>query len=118
LDHDITTKVSEPLQKFTDWERFPNLVSKLISPRIEINSRVEADKAARAFTSYIASGYVLSTIILSELNNDLPGLNRLLKYKKTVIKLWQETRDPVCKTAGNGVSQSITRMARKKALER
>jgi hypothetical protein len=33
-------------------------------------------------------------------------------------KLWQETRDPGCKTAVNWVSKAIRRMARKKALER
>jgi hypothetical protein len=44
---------------------------------IEIDSGVEADKAACAFTAYIASEYRLSKskIALSELNNDLPGLD-------------------------------------------
>jgi hypothetical protein len=32
--------------------------------------------------------------------------------------MWQETRDPGCKTAGNWVSKAIKRMTRKKALER
>jgi hypothetical protein len=32
--------------------------------------------------------------------------------------LWQETRDPECKTALNWVSKSIRRLTRKKALER
>jgi hypothetical protein len=75
-----------PLEKITDWERFHSIASNLISPRIEINSRVEADKAAHAFTASIASAYRLSTskITLSELNNDLPGLDRLLKDEKIV----------------------------------
>jgi hypothetical protein len=47
LDHIRTSKV-------TDWERFH-----LISPTIEINSGVETDKAARAFTSAVASAYRL-----------------------------------------------------------
>jgi hypothetical protein len=40
--------------------------------------------AASAFTASIASEYRLSTsrITLSELNNDLPGLDRLLKYNR------------------------------------
>jgi hypothetical protein len=32
-------------------------------------------------------------------------------------KLWQETRDPGCKTAVNQVSKAIRRMIRKKTLE-
>jgi hypothetical protein len=46
--------LSEPVEKFTDWERFQSLALELISPRIEINSGVEADKAARDFTASIA----------------------------------------------------------------
>jgi hypothetical protein len=81
---------------------------------------VEADKAACAFTASIASAYRLSTskITVSELNNDLSGLDRLLKYRKRMRKLWQETRDPGCKTEVNWVSKAIRRMARKKAHER
>jgi hypothetical protein len=33
-------------------------------------------------------------------------------------KLWQETRDPACKTAVNWVTKTIRRIARKKALDR
>jgi hypothetical protein len=92
---------------------------KLNITRIEINSGIEVDNAARAFKASIASAYKLSTskITLSELNNDLPGLDRLIKYKKRMRKLWQETRDPGCKTAVNRVSKAIRRMIRKKALE-
>jgi hypothetical protein len=95
-DHVRTLNASVPLEKFTDWERFQSLASNLISPRLEINSGVEADKAARDFTASIATAYRLATskITLSELNNNLPGLDRLLKYKKRMRKLWQETRDP------------------------
>jgi hypothetical protein len=94
--------------------------SDLISPRVEINSGVETDKAASAFTASIASAYRLSTnkITLSDLNNDIPGLDRLLRYKKKMRKLWQETRDPGCKTAVNWVSKTITHMTWEKALER
>jgi hypothetical protein len=68
----------------SDSERFQSLVSNLTSPRIEINSGIEANKDVHAFTASIALAYRLSTskITLSELNNDLPGLDRLLKYKK------------------------------------
>jgi hypothetical protein len=81
---------------------------------------IHADKAAREFTASIASAYRLSTckITTSELNSDLPGLDRLLNYKKKMRKLWQETRDPGCKSAVNWVSKAIRRMTQKKALER
>jgi hypothetical protein len=52
---------SEPIEKYTDWERFQSLASDLISHRVEINTGVEADKAAREFTASIASAYRLST---------------------------------------------------------
>jgi hypothetical protein len=55
---------------------------------------------------------------LSELDNDVLGLDPLLKYKKRIKKLWHETRDPGCKTAINWVSDAFTRMTRKRALER
>jgi hypothetical protein len=54
---------------------------------------------------------------LSDLNNDIPAPDRLLRYKKNMRKLWQETRDPGCKTAVNWVSKAITHMTRKKAIE-
>jgi hypothetical protein len=119
LDHVRTKNFSAPLEKFTDWERFQSLASNLISPRLETNSGVEADKAARGFTASIASAFRLATskITLTDLGNDLPGLDRLLKYKKITRKLWQETRDPGCKTAVNRVSKAIRRMIRKKTLE-
>jgi hypothetical protein len=50
----------EPVEKFTDWERFLSLTSELISSKIQIKSRVEADKVARDFTASTASAYRLS----------------------------------------------------------
>jgi hypothetical protein len=113
-----TKNVLATREKITDWERFQSLASNLISPRIEINSGIETDKVARAFTASTASTYRLSTskITLSELNSDLPGLDQLLKYKKRMRKLWQETRDPGCKKAVNWVSKAIRRMTRKTHL--
>jgi hypothetical protein len=75
MDHVKTRNLSEPVEKFTDWEQFQSLASDLISPRIEINSGEEADRAARDFTASIASAYRLSTrkIKLSTLN-DIHGL--------------------------------------------
>jgi hypothetical protein len=57
LDHVKILNLSEPTEKFTDWNRFQSLASQLISPKTEISSGVEADKAARDFTASIASAY-------------------------------------------------------------
>jgi hypothetical protein len=97
LDHVKIRNLSDPIEKFTDWERFQSLASELISPKIEITSEVEADKAARDFRASISSAYRLSKskITLLDFNNDLPGLDRLLKHKQRLRKLWQDPRDPV-----------------------
>jgi hypothetical protein len=42
LDHVKIRNISEPIEKHTDWERVQSLVSFLISPRLEINTGVEA----------------------------------------------------------------------------
>jgi hypothetical protein len=95
--------LSEPIEKFTDWDRFQSLISEFISPKIKINSGVEADKAAHNFITCIASVYRLSTrkITLLDMNNDLRGVDRLLKYMQRLREMWQETRDPACKIALN-----------------
>jgi hypothetical protein len=67
LDHVTIRNISEPIEKFKDWNRFQSLASELITPKIEINSRVESDKAALDFTASIASACKLST--LSDINN-------------------------------------------------
>jgi hypothetical protein len=106
--------ISETIETFTDLDRFQSLASELISPRIEINTGVNADNEARDFTASVASAYRLaaSNITLSDINNDI------LKHKRRLRKLWQEARDPACKTAVNWVTKSIRRMTRRKALER
>jgi hypothetical protein len=75
-DHIRTKNLSDLVDKFTDWEQFQSLASKLISPRIQINMGEEADKVARGFTASIASAYRLLTskVTLLDLNKDLPGL--------------------------------------------
>jgi hypothetical protein len=109
LEHVTIKQLSEPFEKITDWERFQNIASNLTSPRIEINSGVEADKAALKFTASIASAYRPSTskVKISELNSDIPGLDKLLKHKKRLRKLWQETRDPLCKKEFNWISKRL-----------
>jgi hypothetical protein len=90
LDHVKIRNLSDPIEKFTDWEWFQSLASELISPKNEITSETEAEKAARDFTASISSAYRLSTsnITLLDLNNDLPGLDWLLKHKQRLRKLW------------------------------
>jgi hypothetical protein len=47
-------KIRNLSEQLTAWERFQSLASKLIFPRIEIISVVEADKEARDFTASVA----------------------------------------------------------------
>jgi hypothetical protein len=83
LDYIKTRNISEPVKKSTDWEWFRSLASDNISPTIESNSRLEADKTARDFTASTTSEYRLTTskFTLSDINNDLPGLDLLLKLQ-------------------------------------
>jgi hypothetical protein len=59
-DHIKVREILDPVEKFTDWERFQILTLDLESMRVEITSCTEADKAARDFTASIASAYKLS----------------------------------------------------------
>jgi hypothetical protein len=120
LNHIRARENLDPVEKFTDWERFQSLAFALVSPRMEINSCIEADKAARDFAASIALAYRLSTKTtrISDRNRGSSSLERLLKHKQRLRKLWQKTRDPACKTAVNWVTLTISRIARKRALER
>jgi hypothetical protein len=97
LGHATTKKLSDPLEKFTDWERFQNLVYSLISPRIEINSGAEADKAVFEFTASIASAYrpTTSKIKLSE-------LKRYSRFRY-VAKTQEEVKETVARSQGSNV---------------
>jgi hypothetical protein len=44
LDHIRTRNLSDPVDKFTNWELFRSLVSELFSPRNQINSGEEVIK--------------------------------------------------------------------------
>jgi hypothetical protein len=89
LDHVKAREILDPVEKFTDWEQFQSLASALVSPRIEINSCAEADKADRDFAASIASAYMLSTktTTISDRNRYPFGLDRLLKHKQRLRKL-------------------------------
>jgi hypothetical protein len=49
----------------------------------------------------------------AELQPELPYLNHLLKHKRQLRKLWQETRDPKIKTELNRTAKTIRRMLSK-----
>jgi hypothetical protein len=66
LDRLRTRNPSDPVDGFKDWERFQILASILISPRIQMNSGEETDKAACEFNVSITSAYRLTT---SRINN-------------------------------------------------
>jgi hypothetical protein len=89
LEHVKVGILSDPIEQFTDWDQFQSLASELIRPRIEINSEVEADKVGRDSTASIASAYKLATskVTVSDINNDIPGLDRILNYKPRQKKI-------------------------------
>jgi hypothetical protein len=120
LDHITVREILDPVEKFRDWERFQSLASALVSAIVEINSCIEADKAAHGFAASIASAYRVSTktTTISNRNRGSSSLERLFKHKQKLRKLWQETRDPARKTAVNCVSKTIKRITRSSALER
>jgi hypothetical protein len=66
---------------------------------------LKANKPALDFTASIASAYRLATseVTLSDINNEIPDPDGLIKHKWRLRKLWQETRDPAFKTAVNCV---------------
>jgi hypothetical protein len=57
------------------------------------------------------------TTTISDRNRGPSSLERLFKRKQRLRKLWQETRDPACKTAVNWVTETIRKIVRKRALE-
>jgi hypothetical protein len=108
LDYVNAGDILAPVEIHTVWELFQSLVSELISPRIQINTADEAEKAACNFAASIASAYRLLTrkITLSELNNELSELDNLLHLKQRLRNVWHETRDASHKTAVNWVTKT------------
>jgi hypothetical protein len=85
LDHVKSKNLLEPAAKFIDWECFQNCASDLISPRIEINSKKDDNKAAHNFTASVTSAYRPSTgkVSFSDIHNHaLPGLHHWLKHRQ------------------------------------
>jgi hypothetical protein len=108
-------EILDPVEKFTDWEQFQSLASALVSPRVEINSCIEVDKAARDFAASISS---TTKTTISDHSRGPSGLERLLEHKKRPRKLWKETRDLAYKTSVNWVTKTTRRMTQKRELER
>jgi hypothetical protein len=116
LDHVSARDISAPVETHKDLERFRSLASELISLRIHIHTTEEAEEAASTFAAFTASAFMMSTRkpTLSDLNNELPGIDHLQQLRQRLRKLWHETRDPACKTTLNWVTKTIRRMARMK----
>jgi hypothetical protein len=77
LYHINIRNLLEPIEEFTDWDRFQGLASELISPRIEL---------IWDFAASVASAYrlVASKLTLSDIISDISGLDRLLKHKTRI----------------------------------
>jgi hypothetical protein len=60
LDYIKIRTLSEPIEKFTDWDLFQSLALE-ISPTYKINLGVKADRVVRDFTASVASAYSLAT---------------------------------------------------------
>jgi hypothetical protein len=86
LHHDRTKKLSEPLERLTDWKRLQSLASDLMSPRMKLTRWQKLIKR-RATLQLLLVRLSISRIALSELSNDLPDLDHLLSYKKRLRKL-------------------------------
>jgi hypothetical protein len=48
---------------------------------------------------------------------EIPGLDHLFNHEGKLRKLWQEIRNPACKTAVNWVTRNKSRMVRKEHLK-
>jgi hypothetical protein len=94
LDYVTTRNLSEPIEKFTDWERFQSLASDLVSPKIQINSGVEANKAAREFAASITSAYRLSTSF---------GFEQRSTWIRPSVKTQAEAEKIVARNPGSSV---------------
>jgi hypothetical protein len=84
LNHIKAREIMDAVEKFTNWERFQSPASALVSPRVEINSCIETDKAAREFAASIASACRLSNkTTISDRNRGPSNLERLLKPSRS-----------------------------------
>jgi hypothetical protein len=119
LDLVWTREALDPVKKLTDWELFQSLNSELISSDTQVHSSNEADKAARYFAASRALTYRVATRkgIILERKYEIFGLDCLLKHKRKLRNLWQETRDAACKTAVNWVIRNIRRRSRTEQLK-
>jgi hypothetical protein len=84
LHHVRTSKVSDPVNKFTDCGQFQSLASELISPRNQIITAGRSWQSSPRLCCLYSLAYRLSTsnITHSDLNTDLPSLKSLLKISE------------------------------------
>jgi hypothetical protein len=78
LDHITFSYIPNRAESLRDWERFQDLVSALLLPRIQVNSS-EGENQAKEDTSYRP---VTRKVRLPELHNSLPGLDCWQRHKK------------------------------------
>jgi hypothetical protein len=88
MDHVKANEILDPAEKFTAWERFQS--SALVSPRVEINSCIEADKAAGGFAASVASAYSLSTKTTT-ISYHSRSPSRIDRIQKRLRILWEDT---------------------------
>jgi hypothetical protein len=106
LDHARFKDNLNRVEIFVDWERFQSVPSELISLRLQIGYGDAVDTASRDFAASLASAYGLPTspVTLSDLNYELLCLDRLLKHRQRLRKLFHEPRKRTCKSAVNRVA--------------
>jgi hypothetical protein len=81
---------SDSVEMFTCWVRFQSLAHDFISPSVHFHSSAESNQAAGDFAASIATAdrLAIRTAMILDRKYELSGLNRLLKYKTELRKLW------------------------------
>jgi hypothetical protein len=88
MDYVESRETFDLVEKFTDWERFHSLTSKLVSLRLQINISERADKVVFDFTASVAAAYWFpKKNTVSESNFHVTGLDCLLKHKERISRL-------------------------------
>lgn len=117
LNHVRARDILPPVEIHTDWMRFRNIASGLISPRIQINTVDKAERTASNFAASIASACGLSThkITFSEMN-ELPEIDGLLQLERRLRNCYMKPEAEHLKRQFR-ITKIILRMTRRNALE-
>jgi hypothetical protein len=99
--------------RLADWLTVSHNVTLTLTELWKLNTRF------RIVQCLTLQAYRLATskIALSDINNNISGLDGQLKHKRKLKELSQETRDPECKTADNWATKWIRLMTRIKELK-